>query len=287
MRCRIRRRRVTRRDVTPVTRDHRHERGEHAGGPPPPAAGHLGEGLGGRQRRLMSAGRGERVPDVEDPHDLRCERNLIALEPIGVAASVVPLVMPADDGLQVPRELHVRQQLDAPDRVHLDQLTLLDVGKVRVPHEILRKPGPFTCEERELVEMHPIWGIELLANVEFPWDLKPIIRWHHERYDGSGYPDRLKGDEIPLAAQIVGILDVWDALTTARAHQPALPPAQALAEMTRCRGWWSPRVFAAFVTVIARDGRHVAPGHTTSPDSATHPAGDEGQARPPVRHARS
>src|SRR6058998_3443777 len=162
-----------------------------------------------------------------------------------------------------------------------------DVGKVRVPHEILRKPGPFTREERELVEMHPIWGIELLANVEFPWDLKPIIRWHHERYDGSGYPDRLKGDEIPLAAQIVGILDVWDALTTARAHQPALPPAQALAEMTRCRGWWSPRVFAAFVTVIARDGRHVAPGHTTSPDSATHPAGDEGQARPPVRHARS
>src|SRR6266568_4986037 len=164
---------------------------------------------------------------------------------------------------------------------------LHDVGKVRVPHEILRKPGPLTHEERELVEMHPIWGIELLANVEFPWDLKPIIRWHHERYDGSGYPDRLKGDEIPLAAQIVGILDVWDALTTARAHQPALPPAQALAEMTRCQGWWSPRVFAAFVTVIARDGRHVAPGHTTSPDSATHPAGDEGQARPPVRHARS
>src|SRR3989449_4149033 len=63
---------------------------------------------------------------------------------------------------------------------------LHDVGKVRVPHEILRKPGPFTREERELVEMHPIWGIELLANVEFPWDLKPIIRWHHERYDGSG-----------------------------------------------------------------------------------------------------
>src|SRR2546425_9592702 len=55
------------------------------------------------------------------------------------------------------------------------------------------------------------------------------------------------------------------------------PPAQALAEMTRCRGWWSPRVFAAFVTVIARDGRHVAPGHTTSPDSATHPAGDRSE----------
>jgi putative nucleotidyltransferase with HDIG domain len=157
---------------------------------------------------------------------------------------------------------------------------LHDVGKVRVPHEILRKPGPLTREERELVEMHPVWGIELLANVEFPWDLKPIIRWHHERYDGSGYPDRLKGDEVPLAAQIVGILDVWDALTTARAHQAALPPAQALAEMTRCRGWWSARVFAAFVTVIARDGRHAGPGHPTAPDSATPPAGDEGNRLP-------
>src|SRR3989441_408398 len=149
-----------------------------------------------------------------------------------------------------------------------------DVGQLRIPHELLHKPEPLTREERNVVQMHPIWGIELLANVEFPWDLKPIIRWHHERYDGTGYPDRLKGDAIPLAAQIVGILDVYDALTTARAYQAGLPPAQALAEMTRCRGGWSPRVFAAFVTVIARDGRHVAPGHTTSPDSATHPAGD-------------
>src|SRR3989449_981272 len=80
-----------------------------------------------------------------------------------------------------------------------------DVGQLRIPHELLRKPGPLTREEREVVQMHPIWGIELLASVEFPWDLKPIIRWHHERYDGTGYPDRLKGDEIPLAAQIVGM----------------------------------------------------------------------------------
>src|SRR5207247_1287969 len=85
-------------------------------------------------------------------------------------------------------------------------------GELRMPHELLRKPGPLTREERQVVQMHPIWGIELLASVEFPWDLKPIIRWHHERYDGTGYPDHLKGDEIPLAAQIVGMLDVYDAL---------------------------------------------------------------------------
>ncbi len=99
--------------------------------------------------------------------------------------------------------------------------------------------------------MHPIWGIELLASVEFPWDLKPIIRWHHEKYDGSGYPDRLKGDEIPLAAQIVGIVDVYDALTTTRSYRPALAPADALKEITRCRAGWSEPVFAAFQRSLA------------------------------------
>ena len=122
-----------------------------------------------------------------------------------------------------------------------------DVGQLRIPHELLHKPGPLSREEREVVQMHPIWGIELLASVDFPWDLKPIVRWHHERYDGTGYPDRLKGDQIPLAAQIVGLLDVYDALTTARAYQPARTPDQALAELTRYRGWWSDRVFDAFL----------------------------------------
>jgi putative nucleotidyltransferase with HDIG domain len=127
---------------------------------------------------------------------------------------------------------------------------LHDVGKMRVPHEILTKRGPLTREELDVVRMHPLFGIELLASVEFPWDLKPIIRWHHERYDGSGYPDRLKGDEIPLAAQIVGILDVFDALTTVRPHHPAMPAAQAIAWITAHRAWWSARVVDAFLTVV-------------------------------------
>jgi putative nucleotidyltransferase with HDIG domain len=124
---------------------------------------------------------------------------------------------------------------------------LHDLGKVRVPHEILNKPGPLTREEFEIVQMHPIWGLELLAAVEFPWDLKPIIRWHHERYDGTGYPDRLRGDEIPVAAQIVGIVDVYDALTTARSYRPAMSHEAALAEIERCRGWWSDAVYKAFL----------------------------------------
>src|SRR2546422_149119 len=108
-------------------------------------------------------------------------------------------------------------------------------------------PISLTREEREIVQMHPIWGIELLADVEFPWDIKPIIRWHHERYDGSGYPDRLRGEEIPLSAQIVGILSLYDSLTTTRRHQPALTAEQAIEHITACRHWWSPRVFDAFL----------------------------------------
>jgi putative nucleotidyltransferase with HDIG domain len=128
---------------------------------------------------------------------------------------------------------------------------LHDVGKVRVPHEILNKPGPLTNEEFAVVQKHAVWGIELLAAVEFPWNLKPIIRWHHERYDGTGYPDRLRGDEIPLSAQIVGIVDVFDALTTDRPYRPALSRAAALAEIERCKAWWSPAVYAAFCAALA------------------------------------
>jgi HD-GYP domain-containing protein (c-di-GMP phosphodiesterase class II) len=136
---------------------------------------------------------------------------------------------------------------------------LHDLGKVRVPHEILNKPGPLTRDEFEVVQMHPIWGLELLAAVDFPWDLKPIIRWHHERYDGTGYPDRLRGDEIPVAAQIVGIVDVHDALTTARSYRPAMSHESAVAEIEKCRGWWSEAVYAAFVSSLAVPAGVIAP----------------------------
>jgi len=129
---------------------------------------------------------------------------------------------------------------------------LHDLGKVRVPHEILSKPGPLTRDELEVVQMHTIWGIELLADVELPWDLKPIIRWHHERYDGTGYPDRLRGDEVPLSAQIVGIVDVYDALTTTRPYRPAFPREAALATMAGCPTLWSGAVYRAFLASLAR-----------------------------------
>ncbi len=123
---------------------------------------------------------------------------------------------------------------------------LHDLGKVRVPHEILNKPGLLSREEFDIIKMHPVWGVELLAKVDFPWDIKPIIRWHHEKYDGTGYPDRLRGAEIPLAAQVICIADVYDALTTTRSYRAAMTPVEAMAQMHESRHWWRPDVYEAF-----------------------------------------
>ena len=130
---------------------------------------------------------------------------------------------------------------------------LHDLGKVRVRHEVLTKPGPLTHDEREAMQMHPIWGVEMLLGVGFPWDFRPIIRSHHEKYDGTGYPDRLRGDEIPLSAQIVGIVDVYDALTTQRSYRPAMSREAAMAEIARCKGWWSDAVYEAFLNARAEE----------------------------------
>ena len=127
---------------------------------------------------------------------------------------------------------------------------LHDLGKVRVPHEILNKPGRLTSDEFEVMKMHPVFGLEMLASVDFPWDIKPLIRWHHEKLDGSGYPDRLRGDEIPLHAQIICSVDVYDALTTTRSYRPAMTQAQALAEMEATRRWWRPELFESFMGTV-------------------------------------
>jgi putative nucleotidyltransferase with HDIG domain len=127
---------------------------------------------------------------------------------------------------------------------------LHDLGKIRVPHEILNKPGKLSDDEFDTMKMHPVFGIELLAAVEFPWDVKPIIRSHHEKQDGSGYPDRLRGDEIALSAQLVCVVDVYDALTTTRSYRPAMTHARALEVMNESLRWWKPEVFDAFMASV-------------------------------------
>jgi len=104
---------------------------------------------------------------------------------------------------------------------------LHDVGKVSVPLEILNKPGRLTAEERAIMATHPAEGVALLAEIEFPWDIRPMILHHHESWDGSGYPHGLGHDDIPIAARILTIADVYDALTTTRSYRPAFSPRKA------------------------------------------------------------
>lgn len=130
---------------------------------------------------------------------------------------------------------------------------LHDLGKVKVPHEILNKPGRLTDEEMAVIQQHPVWGVELLADIDFPWDIVPIIRWHHERIDGTGYPDRLSGDEIPLSAQIICVVDVWDALTTRRSYRGAMSVDRALAIMQESQHWWRTEVYQAFLDTVPRN----------------------------------
>jgi putative nucleotidyltransferase with HDIG domain len=152
----------------------------------------------------------------------------------------------ARDAVAMARELGLS---GAEETTVLIGAYLHDLGKMRVPHEILQKSGPLSPRDLGVLRMHPVWGVDLLAGVEFPWDIKPIIRWHHERYDGGGYPDGLRGDAIPVAAQIVGILDFYDTLTRS-SHTPALSAERALQELKLRRSWWSPAVFQAFLKVV-------------------------------------
>jgi putative nucleotidyltransferase with HDIG domain len=128
---------------------------------------------------------------------------------------------------------------------------LHDLGKVKVPHEILNKPGRLTPEEFAVIKKHPEWGVELIGGIELPWDVKPIILWHHEKYDGSGYPHGLRGEEIPLPAQIICVVDVYDALSTTRSYRGAYQKEEALREMQTCRGWGKPGVYEAFRIAVA------------------------------------
>ena len=91
-----------------------------------------------------------------------------------------------------------------------------------VPAEVLNKPGKLTDEEWAMVRRHPTAGVELLADIEFPWDVRPIVESHHERWDGTGYPHGLAGEDIPLTARVLCIADVYDALTSQRSYKQRL-----------------------------------------------------------------
>jgi putative nucleotidyltransferase with HDIG domain len=128
---------------------------------------------------------------------------------------------------------------------------LHDVGKIVVPLEVLNKPGRFTPEERAIMERHAPAGAELLADIDFPWDILPMVRGHHEKWDGTGYPDKLAGENIDITARITCIADVFDALTTDRPYRPGFTVDEALAMMTKDVGkMFDPELFPRFVRIM-------------------------------------
>lgn len=127
-----------------------------------------------------------------------------------------------------------------------------DIGKITIPDAILLKPGPLTPAEYTRVREHPVTGERLCGSLRVLHQVKPIVRWHHERLDGTGYPDGLRGETIPVLAQIVGILDVFDALTIDRPYRPARPAEQAFDELVAeaRRGWRDRYLVDEFIAAI-------------------------------------
>jgi ribonuclease P protein subunit RPR2 len=150
-------------------------------------------------------------------------------------------------GIEIARALG----FPMPDAPEIEFGFLLhDIGKVAIPDAILFKPGPLTEKERVLMEQHPVIGGEIVSAVEFLGEAATVVRSHHERWDGRGYPDGLAGERIPLAARVFAVADVLDALTTDRPYRPASPLSHARRMIVAEAGkQFDPRVIEAFRSI--------------------------------------
>ncbi|PYX68353.1 MAG: hypothetical protein DMG78_25320 [Acidobacteria bacterium] len=142
--------------------------------------------------------------------------------------------------VEVARELSLaEEQIEALRAAAL----LHDIGKLAVPEQIINKPGKLTPEEFEKMKVHPLVGAEILDRVAFPYPVAPIVRAHHERWDGTGYPEGLAGEGIPIGARILAAVDCLDALASHRQYRPALPLSEAMAKVKEKSGtWFDPKI---------------------------------------------
>lgn len=128
---------------------------------------------------------------------------------------------------------------------------LHDIGKISVDDAILRKPGALTSEEYEQIKQHPEYGARIVAPMRFAGEVAPIIRHHHERWDGAGYPDGLRGEDIPVGARIVAIVDAYDAMMTDRPYRKALGLDETLRRLREGRGReWDPQLLDLFLGLV-------------------------------------
>jgi putative two-component system response regulator len=215
--------------------------------------------LDGSQERIrgIDAGADDFLRKPFDPHELRARvRSLLRLkrftDDLDSADAVIMSLARTVEARDASTEGHcqrlavlavgvgTRLGLGAPDLEALERGGVLhDIGKVAIPDAILLKTSRLTAAEFERMKQHTIIGDRLCSELRLLRGVRPIVRHHHERLDGSGYPDGLRGDDVPLLAQIMSVVDVYDALTTARPYKDALTPVRAFEELMAeaRRGW--------------------------------------------------
>jgi putative nucleotidyltransferase with HDIG domain len=191
------------------------------------------------------------------------------------------------EAVRLAQRLGVRE--DAELQAIMAAALLHDVGKISVPEHILNKPGRLSPSEFEVMKKHAPAGAEILSVVGFPYPVVPIVRHHHENWDGTGYPDGIAGDAIPIGARIISVVDCFDALTSDRPYRPRLDTATALEMIVARRGtMYDPRVVDTFLTMHetaavahapaarapAASGALPAAALASAP--AAHPAADRG-----------
>ncbi len=175
----------------------------------------------------------------------------------------------ADTGAHVRRIEHytrlLAQEMGVPANIaemYGYSAILHDVGKMQVPDHILKKPGPLDTGERAEMKLHCITGERILSKKPFFEIARQIARSHHENWDGSGYPDGLRGEAIPLPARIVHLADVFDALTSPRVYKPSWPPEQAVGNILEGKGsHFDPTVVDAFKSLVESQRLTASPAH--------------------------
>jgi len=224
-----------------------------------------------RERKIegINAGADDFLTKPVDPHELKARASsLVRLkrytDDLDSAESVImslALVIEARDAYtdgHCQRLAAYATSLGSALRLSEDEIAALfrggylhDVGKVGIPDELLLKTGRLSDAEYCRIKEHPLIGDRLCGELRSLRQVRPIVRHHHERLDGSGYPDGLKGDEIPLLAQIMGIVDVYDAITTTRPYKAAATAEQAYVELMDevARGWRRRDLVEAFIAM--------------------------------------
>ena len=161
----------------------------------------------------------------------------------------------SERAIEYTREIACDLSMPQGEQEELVYLCLLhDIGKIGIPDHILNKPGKLTPEEFEIMKRHAEIGEKIISPLEALKKLKPLIRHHQEFYNGTGYPDGLHGEAIPLACRILAVVDTFDAMTTDRPYRKALPVEAAIAELHRCSGsQFDPKIVDVFIRILEKE----------------------------------